>query len=158
MQAVSMDSNLPTIPIAAAIVVIAVSTLIGRPAPAHVQSGGESWHMNAQWRFSSHIVSFMGYRVVHLYEKYSWYPVLIVFMVYAGFIGSSASAGDWGAVGETAAANVLSFGTLLYLCLSRVRRSADRSPLRSLASSLSTSPSLRFPSLLSLLSLSLFLF
>lgn len=47
LQAVSMDSSLPTIPIAAAIVVIAVSTLA---------------------------VSFMGYRVVHLYEKYSWYP------------------------------------------------------------------------------------
>jgi len=83
LQAVSMDSSLPTIPIAAAIVVIAVSTLA---------------------------VSFMGYRVVHLYEKYSWYPVLIIFIVYAGFIGSSASSGDWGAVGETAAANVLSFG------------------------------------------------
>ena len=45
LQAVSTSHQ---IPIAAAIVVIAVGTII---------------------------VSFMGYRVVHLYEKYSWIPV-----------------------------------------------------------------------------------
>lgn len=61
------------------------------------------------------IVSFMGYRVVHLYEKYSWYPVLVIFIVYAALIGSAASSGNWGAVGETAAANVLSFGNLLFI-------------------------------------------
>lgn len=83
LRAVSYDSTLTPIPEAAAVVVIAISTLL---------------------------VSFMGYKIVHAYEKYSWLPVLIILIVYAGFIGSSVTVGDWGGSGSAEAASVLSFG------------------------------------------------
>jgi len=83
LRAVSIESNLSAIPMAAAIVVIAMCTLV---------------------------VSFTGYKVVHLYEKYSWIPVAIIFVIYAGTIGKFVVVGDWGGSGNLEAANVLSFG------------------------------------------------
>ncbi|KAI4521130.1 hypothetical protein K525DRAFT_285282 [Schizophyllum commune Loenen D] len=80
LQAVSTSHQ---IPIAAAIVVIAVGTII---------------------------VSFMGYRVVHLYEKYSWIPVFVIFIIYAGEIGAHVDVGAWGGSGQVEAASVLSYG------------------------------------------------
>lgn len=77
---------MPAIPIAAAIVIIGVVTLV---------------------------VTFFGYRIVHLYEKYSWIPVLIILIVYAGLIGSSITVGDFGGTGTTEASGVLSFGAAL---------------------------------------------
>ncbi|TRM69984.1 permease [Schizophyllum amplum] len=80
LQAVSTSHQ---IPIAAAIVVIAIGTII---------------------------VSFMGYRVVHAYEKYSWIPVFVIFIIYAGEIGGHVDVGAWGGSGEIEAASVLSYG------------------------------------------------
>lgn len=86
MRAVSIESNLHTIPMAAAIVIIAMITLV---------------------------VSFTGYRFVHIYEKYSWIPVAVIFVIYAGEIGKFVTVGDWGGSGELEAANVLSFGAAI---------------------------------------------
>ncbi|KAL1747022.1 permease for cytosine/purines, uracil, thiamine, allantoin-domain-containing protein [Schizophyllum fasciatum] len=80
LQAVSTSHQ---IPIAAAIVVIAIGTIA---------------------------VSFMGYRVVHAYEKYSWIPVFVIFCIYAGEIGAHVDVGAWGGSGEIEAASVLSYG------------------------------------------------
>lgn len=86
LKAVSINSSLPAMPIAAGIVVIAIITMV---------------------------VSFTGYRIVHAYEKYSWIPVLIIFIIYAGFIGKYAEKGAWGGSGELEASNVLSFGAAI---------------------------------------------
>lgn len=59
------------------------------------------------------IVSFMGYRVVHLYEKYSWIPVAIIFIIYLGQTARFMEAGAWGGTGPIEAANVLSFGAAI---------------------------------------------
>ncbi|KAH9844159.1 permease for cytosine/purines, uracil, thiamine, allantoin-domain-containing protein [Rhodofomes roseus] len=80
LRAVSDSHQIPT---AAAIIVIAIGTIA---------------------------VSFMGYRVVHLYEMYSWIPVAIIFIIYLGQIARFADAGPWGGTGAVEAGNVLSFG------------------------------------------------
>ncbi|KZT12599.1 uncharacterized protein LAESUDRAFT_7689 [Laetiporus sulphureus 93-53] len=80
LRAVSTSHQIPT---AAAIIVIAIGTIA---------------------------VSFMGYRVVHLYEQYSWIPVAVIFIIYLGQIARFCDSGPWGGTGPTEAANVLSFG------------------------------------------------
>ena len=100
-MAVSYDSTLKPIPIAAAIVVIAISTLV---------------------------VSFMGYRVVHIYEKYSWMPVAVIFLIYAVQVGRFGENGSWGGTGEIEAASVLSFGAaVLGFAIGWVSLAADYS-------------------------------
>ncbi|KAF9074049.1 permease for cytosine/purines, uracil, thiamine, allantoin-domain-containing protein [Rhodocollybia butyracea] len=79
LRAVSTTHQLPT---AAGVVIIAVLTII---------------------------VSFMGYRVVHLYEKYSWIPVIIIFFIYLGQIARFTES-DFAGSGNVEAGNVLSFG------------------------------------------------
>lgn len=61
------------------------------------------------------IVSFFGYRVIHTYEKYSWIPNFIVFLVIIARLAKSGNftAGEWGS-GEDTAANVLSFGGAIF--------------------------------------------
>ncbi|KII88697.1 hypothetical protein PLICRDRAFT_176250 [Plicaturopsis crispa FD-325 SS-3] len=82
LQAVTADPA-HQIPTAAGIVVIAVGTII---------------------------VSFMGYRVVHIYEKYSWIPVAVIFLIYLGQTARFMETGAWGGTGPVEAGNVLSFG------------------------------------------------
>lgn len=83
LRSVAIDSNLPKMPIEVAIVIIAILT------------------------FS---FSFMGYKFVHLYEKYSWIPVAIIFLVYAGLIGKHVDIeAGWSGQGTTEASSVLSF-------------------------------------------------
>ncbi|EAL18790.1 hypothetical protein CNBI0510 [Cryptococcus deneoformans B-3501A] len=57
------------------------------------------------------IVSFCGYKFIHLYEKFAGYPVLIAFLV---SMGTSAKymdlPGAWGPSGPVGAAGVLTFG------------------------------------------------
>jgi NCS1 nucleoside transporter family len=79
LRAVSTSHQLPT---AAGVVIIAILTII---------------------------VSFMGYRVVHLYEQYSWIPVIIIFFIYLGQIARFTES-DFGGSGSVEAGNVLSFG------------------------------------------------
>ncbi|KAJ3811650.1 permease for cytosine/purines, uracil, thiamine, allantoin-domain-containing protein [Lentinula aff. lateritia] len=79
LRAVSTSHQIPT---AAGIVVIAILTIV---------------------------VSFMGYRVVHLYEQYSWIPVVVIFFIYLGQIARFAES-DFGGAGSVEAGNVLSFG------------------------------------------------
>ncbi|CCL99400.1 uncharacterized protein FIBRA_01418 [Fibroporia radiculosa] len=55
----------------------------------------------------------MGYRFVHIYEKYSWIPVAIIFFIYLGEIARYCVSGPWGGTGPTEAANVLSFGAAI---------------------------------------------
>ncbi|GBE79480.1 Purine-cytosine permease fcyB [Sparassis crispa] len=83
LRAVSTHHQIPT---AAAIIVIAIGTII---------------------------VSFMGYRVVHLYEMYSWVPVAIIFIIYLGQIHRFTDSGTWGGTGAVEASNILSFGAAI---------------------------------------------
>ncbi|KAI0952236.1 hypothetical protein AcW1_004395 [Taiwanofungus camphoratus] len=83
LRAVSDHHQIPT---AAAIIIIAIGTII---------------------------VSFMGYRFVHLYEKYCWIPVAIIFIIYLGQIARFCDSGPWGGTGPVEAANVLSFGAAI---------------------------------------------
>ncbi|KAH9951726.1 permease for cytosine/purines, uracil, thiamine, allantoin-domain-containing protein [Amylocystis lapponica] len=83
LRAVSDHHQIPT---AAAIIVIAIGTII---------------------------VSFMGYRFVHMYERYSWIPVAIIFCIYAGEIGKNVDGSAWGGSGPIEAGNVLSFGAAI---------------------------------------------
>nr|KIR85128.1 cytosine-purine permease [Cryptococcus tetragattii IND107] len=57
------------------------------------------------------VISFCGYKVIHLYEKFAGYPVLIAFLV---SMGTSAKymdlPGAWGPSGPVEAAGVLTFG------------------------------------------------
>ncbi|WWC96573.1 hypothetical protein V866_003441 [Kwoniella sp. B9012] len=57
------------------------------------------------------LISFSGYNVIHRYEKFAGYPVLIAFLV---AMGTSAKymdlPGAWGGSGQIEAAGVLSFG------------------------------------------------
>ncbi|KAE9385571.1 hypothetical protein BT96DRAFT_968444 [Gymnopus androsaceus JB14] len=79
LRAVSTTHQIPT---AAGIIVIAIGTIV---------------------------VSFMGYHVVHLYERYSWIPVVIIFLIYLGQIARFIES-DFGGSGSVEAGNVLSFG------------------------------------------------
>ncbi|KAJ4481921.1 permease for cytosine/purines, uracil, thiamine, allantoin-domain-containing protein [Lentinula aciculospora] len=79
LRAVSTTHQIPT---AAAIIVIAIGTMI---------------------------VSFMGYRVVHLYEQYAWVPVAIIFTIYLGQIARFTES-DFGGSGTVEAGDVISFG------------------------------------------------
>ncbi|KAL7005249.1 Purine-cytosine permease fcy21 [Cystobasidiomycetes sp. EMM_F5] len=88
LSAVSWGStSLPTLPVAAGIVIISIVTLL---------------------------VSFMGYKFVHLYEAWCWIPVAVCFVIYAVEIAKGgASGGDWGGSGAVEAASVLSFGAAI---------------------------------------------
>lgn len=58
------------------------------------------------------LVTFLGYKVIHIYEKYSWIPNFAVFLVIIACLkkNDSFSNGPWTG-GKTTAGNVLSFGT-----------------------------------------------
>lgn len=55
------------------------------------------------------VVALFGYRIVHLIERYSSIPVIIIFFIMLGQAGRYMH-GGMGGVGEAEAANVLSFG------------------------------------------------
>jgi len=80
LRAVSQNHQIPE---AAAIIIIAVLTVV---------------------------FALFGYRWVHLYERYSWIPVAIIFFVVLGLSAKYMDAGDFAASGEIEAASVLSFG------------------------------------------------
>ena len=86
LRAVS-EGNQTRIPSAAAIVIIAILTLVP---------------------------SFIGYRYVHAYERYSWIPVAIVFFIVLGLAAPHFDSGGWGdAPSNVTAASVLSFGSTI---------------------------------------------
>ena len=86
LRAVS-EGNQTRIPSAAAIVIIAILTLVP---------------------------SFIGYRYVHAYERYSWIPVAIVFFIVLGLAAPYFDSGGWGdAPSNVTAASVLSFGSAI---------------------------------------------
>ncbi|CCH60258.1 hypothetical protein TBLA_0C04620 [Henningerozyma blattae CBS 6284] len=61
------------------------------------------------------MVSFFGYRVIHVYEKYSWIPNFAVFLVIIARLKKSGQyeEGPWTG-GRTTAGNVLTFGCTVY--------------------------------------------
>ncbi|CDO93094.1 unnamed protein product [Kluyveromyces dobzhanskii CBS 2104] len=65
--------------------------------------------------FSTIIVTFFGYRVIHAYEKWSWVPNFAVFLVIIARLAKSGNfdGGAW-TPGSTTAAGVLSFGCSIY--------------------------------------------
>lgn len=85
-QALRAVSATNKIPMTAAIIVIGVVTLI---------------------------VSFFGYRFVHMYERFIWIPVAITFFILLGKAAPHMDAGTWGGSGEIEAASVLSFGAAI---------------------------------------------
>ena len=54
-----------------------------------------------------------GYRYVHLYERYSWVPVVIIFIVSLGLSAKYMDSGPFAGSGELEAASVLSFGAAI---------------------------------------------
>ncbi|EJU01230.1 hypothetical protein DACRYDRAFT_22455 [Dacryopinax primogenitus] len=85
LRAVSPDSD-HNIPVAAAIVIIAVLTTI---------------------------VSLFGYKVVHAYERYSWYPVAVIFIILLGLSAKYMVSGPYGGTGSLEEGNILSFGAAI---------------------------------------------
>jgi purine-cytosine permease-like protein len=79
LRAVSQNHQIPE---AAAIIIIAILTVIS---------------------------ALFGYRWVHLYERYSWIPVAIIFFVVLGLSAKYMDAGDSAGSGEVEAAGILSF-------------------------------------------------
>lgn len=65
--------------------------------------------------FSTIIVTFFGYRVIHAYEKWSWVPNFAVFLVIIARlkISGNFSTGEWTS-GATTAGGVLSFGGSIF--------------------------------------------
>lgn len=60
----------------------------------------------------SAVLSLMGYRVLHLYDRYSWIVMLVCFVIVAGFGGKAFINVPMGS-GPVEAASVLSFGTAI---------------------------------------------
>ena len=86
LRAVS-EGNQPRIPSAAAIVIIAILTLVP---------------------------SFIGYRYLHAYERYSWIPMMIIFLIVLGLSAKYFDSGSWGdSPSNVTAASVLSFGSTI---------------------------------------------
>ncbi|KZS93398.1 hypothetical protein SISNIDRAFT_485652 [Sistotremastrum niveocremeum HHB9708] len=80
LQAVSTKHQIPE---SAAIVIIALLTLV---------------------------FALFGYRWIHLYERYSWIPISIIFIIVLGLSAKYMEAGTWGGSGPVEAGSVLSFG------------------------------------------------
>lgn len=61
------------------------------------------------------LVTFFGYRIIHLYERWSWVPNFAVFLVLIACLAKngSFSNGEWTS-GPTTAGAVLSFGSAIY--------------------------------------------
>ena len=86
LRAVS-EGNQPRISSAAAITIFAVLTLVP---------------------------SFIGYKYVHAYQRYSWVPMTIIFFIVLGLSAKYFTLGSWGdAPTNVTAASVLSFGAAI---------------------------------------------
>ncbi|KAI5118639.1 hypothetical protein M0805_000015 [Coniferiporia weirii] len=83
LQAVSTTNQIPE---AAAIVIIAILTVI---------------------------FALFGYRYVHLYERYSWFPVVIIFIISLGLSAKYYDSGSFAGSGPVEAGNILSFGAAI---------------------------------------------
>lgn len=61
------------------------------------------------------LVTFFGYGIIHKYEKWSWVPNFVVFLVIIACLAKNGSFtnGEWGG-GATTAGGVLSFGSAIY--------------------------------------------
>ncbi|KAE8149248.1 permease for cytosine/purines, uracil, thiamine, allantoin-domain-containing protein [Aspergillus avenaceus] len=61
------------------------------------------------------VITFAGYKVVHIYESYSWFPTFIIFMIVFGVFAHS---GDFRnipmGVGKSEIGSVFSFGSTVY--------------------------------------------
>lgn len=81
------EGNQTRIPSAAAIVIIALLTIVP---------------------------SFIGYHYVHAYERYSWIPMMIIFFIVLGLSAPYFDSGPWGdAPSNVTAASVLNFGSAI---------------------------------------------
>lgn len=85
-QALRSVSTTHQIPTAAAIIIIALLTMV---------------------------FALFGYRYVHLYERYSWIPVVIIFFVSLGLSAKYMDSGPFAGSGEIEAASILSFGAAI---------------------------------------------
>lgn len=85
-QALRAVSTSHQIPEAAAIVIIAIMTMI---------------------------FALFGYRYVHLFERYSWMPVAVIFLISLGLAAPSFNSGPFAGSGPAEAAGVLSFGAAI---------------------------------------------
>ena len=56
------------------------------------------------------IFALFGYRQVHLYERYAWIPVCIIFIISLGLSAKHYESGGFAGSGPVEAGGVLSFG------------------------------------------------
>lgn len=56
------------------------------------------------------VFALFGYRYVHLYERYTWIPVVIIFFVSLGLSAKYMFSGPFAGSGPVEAGSVLSFG------------------------------------------------
>ncbi len=59
------------------------------------------------------LFALFGYRYVHLYERYSWIPVVIIFFISLGLSAKYMDSGPFAGSGQVEAASVLSFGAAI---------------------------------------------
>ena len=63
--------------------------------------------------FRSLITSFFGYRAIHLYDRYGWAALIVIFTIVVGF-GGKHFVNAPVATGDTARLGVLSFGAIIF--------------------------------------------
>lgn len=92
-----------------------VNTIVGAQLFQAVNSDMPGWGGILVIAFATFFVCCFGYRIVHMYEKYSWIPSFIIFMV---ILGEFAHSGQFYniplEVGKGEAGSILSFGASVF--------------------------------------------
>lgn len=94
----------------------AVNVIVSAQLLHSVNNGAlPSWAGIIILTFLTLIVTFFGYKVVHLFEKWSWVPTVIIFLIIAIRMGKT-GAFTYGTMGTgpTEAGNILSFSATVY--------------------------------------------
>ncbi|KAI2472521.1 purine-cytosine permease [Annulohypoxylon bovei var. microspora] len=94
----------------------AVNVIVGAQFFNAVNGSVPGWAGILVIAFATLAICTFGYKIVHVYEKWSWIPVLIIFMI---VLGTFAHSGEFNnllplATGPTEAGSVLSFGASVY--------------------------------------------
>lgn len=93
-----------------------VNVIVGAQLFHAVNSDMPGWAGILVIAISTLLICFFGYRIVHLYERYSWIPCFIIFLIVAGEFGHSGKFNNMLplASGPTEAGAVLSFAASVY--------------------------------------------
>ncbi|EFW98667.1 purine-cytosine permease [Grosmannia clavigera kw1407] len=93
-----------------------VNVIVGAQLFHAVNNDMPGWAGILVIAISTLLICFFGYRVVHLYERYSWIPCFIIFLIVAGEFGHSGKFNNMLplASGPSEAGAVLSFAASVY--------------------------------------------